>query len=140
MRNNTFIGLLLATIFLGSCVDREFDTPPINGEDPNIDASEIVTIQSIKDLAVPGGFVQLSLDKYLKAVVVADDRSGNFFRSVVVQDETGGITILLDDVELWNKYFVGKRLYITFLNYGFQILMVYLKSVLPHLMMMVNKL
>ena len=37
---------------------------------------------------------------------------GNFFRSVVVQDETGGITVMLDDVELWNKYFVGKRLFI----------------------------
>ena len=112
MRNIKFFGLFLALVFLGSCIDRDFDTPPIDGEDPIIDESEVVTIQSIKDLAVPGDFVELAMDKYLKVVVVADDRSGNFFRSIVIQDETAGLTILLDDVELWNKYYVGRRLFI----------------------------
>ena len=80
MRNIRFYGLFMALFLLGSCVDREFDTPPLNGEDPNIDESEIVTIQSIKDLAIPGDFVELAMDKYLKVIVVADDRSGQFLQ------------------------------------------------------------
>lgn len=95
-----------------SCVDREFDEPPLNGEDPSIDASLIMNVSDILGLWEPGEFVEIGVEKYLEVIVVADDRTGNFFRSLVVQDETGGLTVLLDDVELWNKYFVGKRIYI----------------------------
>lgn len=111
----TFKILKLVFLFglvFSSCVDREFDEPPVNGEDPNIDPSEIVTISELMDIYQRGEFNPINLDKYLSVLVVADDRSGNFFRSLVIQDETGGITILLDDVELWNKYFIGKRLFI----------------------------
>jgi hypothetical protein len=105
--------MLLAISFLAvQCVDRDFDTPPLDGEDPNIDASQIVTIKEINDLRIPGNFVPIAMDKYLSVVVAADDQSGNFYKSLVVQDETGGMTIILDDVELWNRFFVGKRLFI----------------------------
>ncbi|MBT8189665.1 MAG: hypothetical protein KJO29_04505, partial [Bacteroidia bacterium] len=108
-----FIGLIIGLgLTLSSCVDREFDEPPLNGEDPAIDASEIITVADILEIWEPGQFVEIGMEKYLEAIVVADDRSGNFFRSLVVQDETGGLTVLLDDVELWNKYFVGKKIYI----------------------------
>ncbi len=114
MKKNIHLYSFIFTLILlqSSCVDRDFDEPPLNGEDPNIDASEIISIDDLKDLYVPGDFVKIGLEKYLKVIVSADDRSGNFFRSLIIQDETGGIAILLDDVELWNKYFIGKRLFI----------------------------
>ncbi len=112
MLNNTYFILLIVAIGFSACVDRTFDEPPINGEDPNISAEQIVTVEDVLSHYVPGEVVALDMDKYLSAIVVADDRSGNFFRSIVVQDETGGLTVLLDDVELFNKYFEGRRLFI----------------------------
>lgn len=111
-----YLSRIIAFIFISmclvQCVDRDFDTPPVDGEDPNIDASQIVTIADLQAIRVPGDVVPVNMDKYLSVVVTADDQSGNFFRSLIVEDETGGITLMLDDVELWNKYFVGKRLFV----------------------------
>lgn len=104
--------ILSMSLLTMACVDREFDAPPVEDlVDPNIAADQIMTVAEVLDLR-SGDFTQVGQDKYLKVVVIADDESGNFYKSLVVQDETGGLTILLDDVELWNKYYVGKRLFI----------------------------
>lgn len=107
--------LLLSFLFLGfvSCVDRDFDAPPLEDRvDPDIPADQIITIAELKALRDNNDFTPIQLDRFISAVIVADDESGNFFRSIVLQDETGGISILLDDVELWNRYFVGTRVFV----------------------------
>src|SRR5690606_37447009 len=54
------------------------------------------------------------LDKYVKAVVIADDKSGNFYKTIVVRDEDGthGVSISIDEVEIHSHYPVGRRVYI----------------------------
>lgn len=108
--------LLFSIIFIGlsSCVDREFDAPPdFTPSDPSgISADQILTIEELKGLAV-GEFTEIGLESmYIRGTIVADDQSGNFYKSLVIQDETGGITILLDAVELWNRLPVGRRVFI----------------------------
>jgi hypothetical protein len=98
--------------FVG-CVDRDFDAPPLDERvDPDIPADQIISIAELKALRDNNEFTAIQLDRYISAVIVADDESGNFFRTIVLEDETGGISILLDDVELWNRYFVGNRVFI----------------------------
>jgi len=115
----TFSLFLIITIGLFSCVDREFDSPPLDIDlTPDISADQLISIQEMKSLNTPGeDFHEFNLDKYIKGVVVADDQSGNFYKQLAVMDDSGeGITILLDDVELWNTYFEGKEVFIHLLN------------------------
>ena len=104
----------LLVLLVSSCVDREFDEPPFPMEDTiDVPSDQILSIRELLSLRPAGQeFLEVNRDEYLKGVVVADDQSGNFFKSLVVQDGSSGITILLDDVELWNQYFVGKELFI----------------------------
>ena len=112
MKNFILLSLMFSVLFT-ACVDRDFDEPPaISAEDPDIREDQIITIADMKAMRDSEQFTEIGLDMFLRVVVVADDESGNFFRTIVVQDETGGISVLLDDVELWNRFFEGKRLFI----------------------------
>jgi len=45
-------------------------------------------------------------------IVTADDRSGNFYKQIVIQDSTAGLTVLIDNNSLFNEYPVGRKIYI----------------------------
>lgn len=104
--------LLAATaILVPSCVDLNFDEPPLEGEDPGLTAT--TTIAQLKSrLITPGSFVAIEDDVIIKGVVVADDRSGNFFNSFILQDETGGIDVRISISNAYNFFPIGRELYI----------------------------
>ena len=97
-----------------SCVKGDFDEPPSEAKDPDIKAEQIVSMQDMMAKYVKGSFVKLDMDKYIKGVVVADDESGNFYKTIIVEDENSdlGISILIDEVELYNFLPVGRRVFI----------------------------
>ena len=99
-------GLMLS---LFSC-NKKFDEPPLNA-DPEITVN--MTIQELKARYTAAGvFQSISDDKVIAGVVIADDRSGNFYKQVVIQDGTGGIPILLDGNNVYSMYPVGRKLFI----------------------------
>ena len=104
---NTFLIALLAIIV--SC-NKKFDEPPINAE------PDIAVTMSIKDLKAryqaPGMFQRITDDQTISGVVVADDRSGNFFKQIVIQDTTGGITLSIDMNSIYSSYPVGRRVFV----------------------------
>ena len=100
----------LLSIFLIGCVDQDFDTPPVDGEDPDITAN--TTIAELKALHSSGEFEQITDNLIIEGVVIADDASGNFFRSIVIEDASGGIEVRINAVELTNDYPIGRRIYI----------------------------
>ncbi len=106
--------ILASLISFQSCVDGEFDEPPSDAVDPDIKAEQIVTLKEVLAKAVAGSYVKLEMDKYVKAVVVADDASGNFYKTIIVEDENSkrGIAVLIDEVELYNYLPVGRRVFI----------------------------
>ncbi|MCL2435717.1 MAG: DUF5689 domain-containing protein [Lentimicrobiaceae bacterium] len=53
-----------------------------------------------------------NLPRYLRAVVVSSDEGGNYYKSLVVQDSTGGIELQLDMTGLFNFYPVGQKVVI----------------------------
>ena len=109
----SLVGLLLI-IGITSCVKSDFDEPPADGVDPEIPASQIVTLKELLDQWTPGNYIELKQDKYLQTIVIADDRTGNWFRSVVVQDENSdrAITLLVDEVENYTSLPQGRRVFI----------------------------
>ncbi len=101
---------LLISLTTWGCVDREFDEPPV-GELPDLEAN--ATIAQLKALHTVGGVSNLVTEDWIvDGIVVADDESGNFFKNIVIQDETGGIAIRLNSTGLYNDFPVGRKVFL----------------------------
>lgn len=110
---NQFLSLFffLSLLFVApSCVDQEFDEPPVDGE--ALDITGNATIADLKALLTTGGIVEITEDFNVYGVVSADDRNGNFFRSFFFQDETGGIEVLINLTDAYNIFATGRELVI----------------------------
>ncbi len=108
----TFISTLLIFSFcFYACVEEDFDQPPTTGEDPGLTVtttiSELTAMHSLGN-----GITQIDDDLIIKGVIIADDFTGNWYRSFVIQDETGGITVLIDQTESYFLYPIGREVYI----------------------------
>lgn len=104
-----YLLLLLLVIPYSSCVKKEFDEPPINGEDPALITN--TTIRELKEIFA-GTIVKITDDLIIAGIVIGDDKSGNFYKSMVIQDSTAGINIQLDQSDYWRSYPVGRRVFI----------------------------
>ena len=56
--------------------------------------------------------VEIKGDYIIKAVVTADDYSGNIYKAIYLQDETGAINVALDQVNLYNYFPVGQTVFV----------------------------
>ncbi len=100
----------LLTLGLGSCVDQDFDEPPV-GELPNLTAN--TTIAELKARHTVGSEDTPITDSVvIRGVVTADDESGNLFKQIVLEDETGGIILRLNANSLYNEFPVGREVFV----------------------------
>lgn len=99
-----FAWILFSVLF--SC-QKKWDTPPVyTGPDETAN----FTIGSLRLMHFPGNFEMLTDDKFIEGIVVADDQSDNFYKSILIQDTTGAITLRLDGFGLYNDFPVGRKL------------------------------
>ncbi len=102
---------LLLTAGAFGCVKTEFDEPPVGG-DP-VTLTPTTTIKQLKSLHVtPGGFDKVTEDLLIGGEVVLDDRSGNYYKTIVIQDETGGIEVKFNNGFLYQQFPMGRKIYI----------------------------
>jgi len=101
----------LINMLLSSCVKDKFDAPPVNCADPN-GVNSTMTIADLKALYSGIGFLKLTSDDIIEGIIIADDRSGNFYKNIVIQDETAGIAILIDGSSLYTEYPIGRKIFI----------------------------
>lgn len=102
------IMLFISGMIILSC-NKKFDEPPAY-QPPDVTAN--TTIRDLKALHTFGSFEQITDDKIIEGIVVADDRSGNYFKTLVIQDATGGISIRLDAYDLYADYPVGRQVFV----------------------------
>ncbi|MEJ7610258.1 MAG: DUF5689 domain-containing protein [Ferruginibacter sp.] len=107
--SSAFITMILVTAVLISC-KKDFDQPPVQ-TDP-----AIVANTTLKDLkarhTVGGAYDVITTDIIISGVVVADDKSGNLYKQIFIQDSTGGLQINLDAASLYGTFPVGRRVFI----------------------------
>ena len=108
-RGNSLL-LMLAILLTGivAC-KRTFSEPPVLG------APDIVANTTIKDLKArysSGAPVAINDDVVLAAIVSCDDRSGNYYQQIAVQDSTGGILLRMAGSNLFNNYPVGRQVFV----------------------------
>ena len=112
---NKIVKLLMAVIIitasgtLSSC-KKNFDNPP-GPADPAIVAN--TSIKTLKALhTVAGAYNVITTDLIISGTVVADDKSGNLYKQLFIEDSTGGLQILLDANSLYGTYPVGRKVFI----------------------------
>lgn len=110
MKMLRFIILGLVAVNFAACVDLNFDEPPSGGEPVNITPN--ATLQQLRSYYQPGAFTVIPDSLVIRAVVVADDRSGNFYKTLIIQDETAGIELKVNSIGLFNQFPIGRELFI----------------------------
>ncbi len=104
-----FIVIASMILLFAGCVDDEFDVPPI--DIPHVDFEANTTIAELKAM-YSGGLDSIDTNIIITGVVVANDESGNFYKQLEIQDNTGGIEVRLDRYDLYTQFKVGQRVYI----------------------------
>ncbi|MDE1192281.1 MAG: DUF5689 domain-containing protein [Arachidicoccus sp.] len=103
--NVTIIAFLVST----SC-NKKFDTPPLESTD-----TPTVTM-SIKDLkamhTVKGAYDSIVNDDVISGIVTANDSSGNIYNQIIIQDNTGGLPVQIDEDDLYTLFPVGRKVFI----------------------------
>lgn len=109
--------ILLSAITLSSCLKKDYAGPPDkSGYDPMLPVN--ATIQKVLNL-LPANYpstsvapVKIDSDWTISAVVVGDDKSGNLYKQIVIDDGSTGLAVLIDAYDLFNDYPVGRKIYI----------------------------
>ena len=105
-----FIGFTISLLILSSCVKEEFDELPSDCYELNLTAN--ATIQDLKDYYNGSDTMKIDTNLILKVTVISSDKEGNIYKELIVQDETGGVSIQIDKKYLYETYPFGEIIYI----------------------------
>jgi len=108
MKKLFFVTALMAVVFT-SCVNEDFDKPDVII--PEYDGASNTTIADLK-ATYPGTLDSIETVTIIEGVVVANDESGNFYKTIVIQDATGGIELKLDRYDMYTAFKVGQRVFV----------------------------
>ncbi|MBK9721323.1 MAG: hypothetical protein IPO78_06845 [Saprospiraceae bacterium] len=100
--------LVLFSICALSCIDHDFDAPPQVTDDIGFQPNS--SIAALKTKFVAGKFIDITDDLLIHAIIVADDKSGNFYKTLVIQDSTGGIELKINRTGLYANFPVGMKI------------------------------
>ena len=115
-----------------SCVqDDDFSIPESIGLEENQDltqlltqinngALDLMTISQVKSFFVDGEVTLIESNIAVKGYVVSSDMTGNFYKEFYMQDApenpTAGIKVVLNQVDSYNQFNIGREVYIKLQN------------------------
>ena len=110
----TFQKLIIAILAVFSltftaCKKDKFDEPPHETVDPNLPVTH--TIRQLKNLYSGTNF-KLTDDITIAGIVVANDKGGNIFNQIIIDDGTAGISVAIDQNALFGEFPVGRKVYV----------------------------
>ncbi|WP_028891783.1 DUF5689 domain-containing protein [Tenacibaculum sp. 47A_GOM-205m] len=107
---------IFAILFIAisaSCVDNnDFELPTIGPD------KQYENLKSLNEIIAQynGDVVEFNDDITISGYVISDDREGNFYKTLVIQDKpenpTVGVEIKIDDANLGARYNVGRKVYV----------------------------
>lgn len=113
MKNLVKFGLIasvIAIFSLSACKDKTVEPPVDNTDSITLVATH--TIAQLKDM-LSGDLTEITDSVVIKATVSANDKSGNIYKILYVQDASGAIELKLDASNLFNDYPVGTNLFVS---------------------------
>lgn len=106
--------LLILVILISGC-SKEFDVPPVTI--PKFTLPDGATLITIKELnnrhTIPGAVDSINDDVYVCGKVISSDESGNIYKTLYLQDTSGGLVISVDLTDMYTKYRLGQKMYIS---------------------------
>lgn len=103
-----------AVLSMPSCIDFSYEEV-----EPRIDSTTLsanTTIAELKSI-YPGKLYKLSDTSFyqrdsiiIEGIVTSDDKEGNFYKSIFIEDETGAIELKLNKTTLYNDYKRGQKI------------------------------
>jgi len=110
-RISAIIMLFGFIITFNACIDQEFDVPP--GFQVQTEDISNTTIADLKSSHTIGNDASaIAAGTIIKGIVISDDTDGNFFRELIIQDETAGILLRVDQTDLNAIYPRGREVFI----------------------------
>ena len=117
MKKSKFLLLFLAASLLPAC--QEWD-PVLTLTYPDPDVREPLmadvntTIAGLKQLYIDNGgkAVEITTPVVIGGQVVSSDRSGNIYRDLYIQDETGAICVKVGKSSLYSDFHLGQWVYV----------------------------
>lgn len=99
----------IAILSLSSCKKDKFDQPPTETVDPNLPVTH--TIRALKELYTGTNF-KFTDDIIISGIVVANDKGGNIYNQIIIDDGTAGISIGISQYGLSGEFPVGRKVYV----------------------------
>jgi hypothetical protein len=110
MSRFSFLFTVLCTLHI-ACVQEKWDRPnPKNDRDLNFAIYK--TIAELRTSMGSAGYREIKDNIIISGEVIADDRTGNFFRQIIIDDGTAAIPVLLDANNLYNDFPIGRKIYL----------------------------
>lgn len=112
MNTLKYLFVAFCLILLNASCEREYTAPPLN--EPtytgNLDNISILQLkQRYASITTP---VLIEEDLIIRGVVVGNDESGNIYKQIYLQDESGAINIGIDQNAMYASYHVGQELFV----------------------------
>ena len=102
------LNYLIVYCLLQSCLPK-FDQPLFYLNEPQ---KATMSIRQLKDAHIPGNMEKMGDNQVITGIVIANDATDNFYKTIVIQDSTAGIAVRIDGIGLANDYPLGKRVFI----------------------------
>lgn len=106
-RKNGVVALAVCLVAAGC--QKKYTEPPLMGA-PDVVAN--ITIKDVKARYSSGAPVVITDDAIIEGVVSCDDRSGNYYQQIALQDSTGGVLLRLAGNNHFNNYPVGRKIFV----------------------------
>ena len=94
---------IVILFFSAACLKQTAYTQPVVG----IDTDSLISIKAFRKLHVMGSVEPILKSIALEGTIVANDMHDNLYKSISIQDTSGGILINLDASSLYQIYPVG---------------------------------
>jgi hypothetical protein len=94
---------IVILFFSAACLKQTAYAQPVSGNDTD----SLISIKAFRKLHAMGGFEPITKSMALEATIVANDEHDNLYKSISIQDTSGGILINLDGSSLYQTYPVG---------------------------------
>jgi hypothetical protein len=110
----TFIASIAIVVFFFSaaCLKQSAYARPVSGNDTD----SIISIRAFRKLHSIGNVESITKSIALEATIVANDEHDNLYKSISIQDTSGGIIISIDGSSLYQTYPVGTTIRIHLQN------------------------
>jgi hypothetical protein len=103
---------LFILFFLAACLKETAYAKPMIGNDTD----SLISIKEFRKLHTMGNIEPITKTMALEATIVANDEQNNLYKSISIQDTSGGILINLDASSLYQLYPIGTTIRIHLQN------------------------